>query len=378
VAPPPPEVTEVAAPAAPVLSPPLATHQFTLADPGDDVIGAVQITIAAQEDTLSDIARRFDIGYEEIVRANPGVDPWLPGAGRHVVVPTQFVLPNAAHEGIVINVAAMRLYYFPTHPKGEPQQVYTYPIGIGKAGWKTPEGRTHVVSHVKDPVWRPSAALRVDHRNDNGEDLPAVVPAGPDNPLGKYEFRLGWPSYLIHGTNKPYGVGLRSSHGCVRLYPEDIAQLFAKVPDGTPVRVVNQPFLFGWHDQQLYLQPYTVLEDDPRDWKSAQRKLLSHSLPARIQSTLQGRGERISWQSVDAVTSAPRGIPVAVSGHGDDSGGSVEQVLSGAPEVENRIPEGSNWDGVEDSSTDGQSAQQMLPERASAHVPPPASHAPGG
>jgi L,D-transpeptidase ErfK/SrfK len=154
--------------------------------------------------------------------------------------------------------------------------------------------------------------------------------------------------------------------------------LFAKVPDGTPVRVVNQPFLFGWHDQQLYLQPYTVLEDDPRDWKSAQRKLLSHSLPARIQSTLQGRGERISWQSVDAVTSAPRGIPVAVSGHGDDSGGSVEQVLSGAPEVENRIPEGSNWDGVEDSSTDGQSAQQMLPERASAHVPPPASHAPGG
>ena len=156
-------------------------------------------------------------------------------------------------------------------------ECYTHPIGIGKVGWSTPEGVTHVVSHVRDPVWRPSAALRVDHRNDNGEDLPAVVPAGPDNPLGKYEFRLGWPSYLIHGTNKPYGVGLRSSHGCVRLYPEDIEKLFEMVPNGTQVRVVNQPFLFGWHADELYLQAYTVLEDDARDWSKAQKKLLSHA-----------------------------------------------------------------------------------------------------
>ncbi len=144
-----------------------------------------------------------------------------------------------------------------------------------------------MVAHVKDPVWHPSQALRTDHKNDNGEDLPAVVPAGPDNPLGKYEFRLGWPSYLIHGTNKPYGVGLRSSHGCVRLYPEDIEKVFQMVPNGTQVRVVNQPFVFGWHDGQLFLQAYTVLEDDSRDWQKAQKKLLSRALSPRLQTALQ-------------------------------------------------------------------------------------------
>jgi len=372
---PPASAQEIAAPAAPVLAAPIDTHLFALNDAQDDVVGDVQITIASKEDTLPDIARRFDIGYEEIVRANPGVDPWIPGEGRHVVVPTRFVLPNAPHEGIVINVAAMRLYYYPPHRKGEPQQVYTHPIGIGKAGWKTPEGVTHVVSHVKDPVWRPSAALRVDHRNDSGESLPAVVAPGPDNPLGKYEFRLGWPSYLIHGTNKPYGVGLRSSHGCVRLYPEDIEKLFETVPNGTQVRVVNQPFLFGWHEDRLYLQAYTVLEDDPRDWKNAQKKLLSHSLPAGIQSTLLAAGTAIDWQSVASVTQSPRGVPVPVSG----DGGSVDLVLAAAPLVQDRIPDGSNWDGSDDTGTDGKSAQQLLSEREPASAPAaPANHAPGG
>ena len=365
----------IAAPAAPVLAAPTDTHLFALNDAQDDVVGEVQITLASKEDTLSDIARRFDVGYEEIVRANPGVDPWIPGEGRQVVVPTRFVLPNAPHEGIVINVAAMRLYYFPAHRKGEPQQVYTHPIGIGKAGWKTPEGVTHVVSHVKDPVWRPSLALRVDHRNDSGESLPAVVAPGPDNPLGKYEFRLGWPSYLIHGTNKPYGVGLRSSHGCVRLYPEDIEKLFELVPNGTQVRVVNQPFLFGWHEDRLYLQAYTVLEDDPRDWKNAQKKLLSHSLPAGIQSALLAAGTAIDWQSVASVTQSPRGLPVPVSG----DGGSVDLVLAAAPLVQDRIPDGSNWDGSDDTGTDGKSAQQLLSEREPASAPvAPANHAPGG
>jgi len=364
----------VAAPIAVVeVAPPEATERFEL-QPDQDVVGHVQITTSSKEDTLTDIARRFNVGYEEIVRANPGVDPWIPGAGHRIVVPTRFVLPNAPREGIVINVAAMRLFYFPAHRKGEAQQVYTHPIGIGKIGWSTPQGVTQVVSHVKDPVWRPSAALRVDHRNDNGEDLPAVVPAGPDNPLGKYEFRLGWPSYLIHGTNKPYGVGLRSSHGCVRLYPEDIQKIFEMVPNGTQVRVVNQPFLFGWHDGQLYVQAYTVLEDDPRDWKNAQNKLLSHSLAARVQSTLRAAGTTIDWQSVASVTHSPRGIPVPVSG----DGGSVELVLAAAPAVQDRIPDGSNWDGSDDTGTDGKSAQQLLSEREPSTVPVPTSHAPGG
>ena len=370
-----PATTPVAAtPAVPALADPIETHKFVLGDAQDDIVGTVQITLASKEDTLPDIARRFDVGYEEIVRANPGVDPWIPGESRHIVVPTQFILPDAPREGIVINVAAMRLFYFPAHRKDEPQLVYTHPIGIGKLGWSTPQGVTHVVSHVKDPVWRPSAALRIDHSNDNGEDLPAVVAAGPDNPLGKYEFRLGWPSYLIHGTNKPYGVGLRSSHGCVRLYPEDIEKIFQMVPNGTQVRVVNQPFLFGRHDAQLYLQAYTVLEDDKRDWKNAQKKLLSHSLPAHVHDDLRAQGAEIDWQSVAAVTQSPRGIPVPVSGEG----GSVALVLAKAPEVQNRIPDGSNWNGTDDTGTDGKSAQQLLSERDPATVPAPTAHAPGG
>jgi L,D-transpeptidase ErfK/SrfK len=361
------------APVAPALPEPVDTHHFNLPDAQDDVVGQVQITIASAEDTLPDIARRFDVGYEEIVRANPGVDPWIPGAGRQVVVPTQFVLPNAPREGIVINVAAMRLFYFPPRRKGEPQQVYTHPIGIGKIGWSTPEGVTHVIAHVKDPIWRPSAALRVDHRNDNGEDLPAVVPPGPDNPLGKYEFRLGWSSYLIHGTNKPYGVGLRSSHGCIRLYPEDIEKLYEMVPNGTQVRVVNQPFLFGWHDDRLYFQPYTVLEDDVRDWQSAQKKMLPRAMPVAVRKLLQTQDVAVDWKSVTDATTAPRGLPVPISGEG----GSVEQVLAAATVVQNRIPEGSNWDGSDDTGTDGRSAQKLLSEREPSSAPAPASHAPG-
>jgi L,D-transpeptidase ErfK/SrfK len=375
IAPPPaPAPVAEAPPAPPALPAPLDTHHFTLSDAQDDVVGEVQITLASKEDTLPDIARRFDVGYEEIVRANPGVDPWIPGAGRAVVVPTRFVLPNAPREGIVINVAAMRLFYFPPRRKGEPQEVYTHPIGIGKVGWSTPEGVTQIIAHIKDPVWHPSQALRVDHRNDNGEDLPAVVPAGPDNPLGKYEFRLGWPSYLIHGTNKPYGVGLRSSHGCVRLYPEDIEKIFQMVPNGTQVRVVNQPFVFGWHDDQLLLQAYTVLEDDARDWHTAQKKLLSRALSARLQAALKSAGTSVDWQSVAEVTRAPRGVPVPVSG----AGGSEQAVLAAAPTVQNRIPEGSNWDGNDDTGTSGSSAQQLLSEREPSSAPAPAAHAPGG
>ena len=364
---------------APALPAPIDTHHFVLGDSNEDVVGAIQLTTASKEDTLPDIARRFNVGYEEIVRANPGVDPWIPGEGRRIVLPTRFVLPDAPRVGIIINVPAMRLFYFPPHARGEPQVVYTHPIGIGKLGWSTPEGVTHVVAHQKDPVWRPSLALRRDHRNDNGEDLPAVVPPGPDNPLGKFEFKLGWPSYLIHGTNKPYGVGLRSSHGCVRLYPEDIEKLFAMVPDGTPVRVVNQPFLFGVHGTQLYLQAYTVLEDDARDWKHAQRKLLTRLLGNRGQAVLHA-GTSIDWSSVATVAGAPRGIPVPVLG----AGGSVDAELMDAPLVQNRIPDGANWDGTDDTGTDGLSAKPLLSERdpktARAMVPTrePAPLAPRG
>ncbi len=355
--PPPPVVVE---PPKPRFADPVATLRFEIDPEQDDVVGTVQVTVASKTDTLPDIARRFNVGYEEIVRANPKVDPWLPGAGREIVVPTRFVLPNAPRYGIVINLAAMRIYYFPAklvkgkrvpRTAGEKQVVYTHPIGIGKIGWNTPEGRTTIIAREKDPTWRPSAAVRKEHA-DNDDPIPAVVGPGPDNPLGKFKFTLGWPSYLIHGTNKPYGVGLRSSHGCIRLYPEDIEAFFRMVPVGTPVHVVNQPYLFGWHDGQLYLQPLNVLEDDRRDWKRAQRKLLQKTISPRIEQALKAQGLAIDWDVVARQAHEARGLPLSVT-RGDTR---AEDAIAAAPRVENRVPTGSNWDGADDPSPAAQPA----------------------
>jgi L,D-transpeptidase ErfK/SrfK len=350
----------VAPPPAPVLPIPVATHRFELESDSDDLVGEVQLTTTSKEDTLPDIARRFDIGYEEIVRANPGVDPWLPGANRKVVVPTQFLLPNAPRDGIVINIPAMRIYYYPKHKPDEPTVVYTYPIGVGKVGWQTPEGTTKVVSREKNPTWRPSAGVRKEHAA-NEDPVPAVVPPGPDNPLGKYKFNLGWPSYLIHGTNKPYGVGLRSSHGCIRLYPEDIEKLFNAVPIGTPVHVVNQPFLFGWHQGRLYMQAYTVLEDDKRNWQQSQPAKLTRIMSLRLQKQLKNSGAMVDWAGIEGLSRQPRGIPIAVSGTAD----TVENIVATATLVQNRVPPGSNWDGADDVARDETSFKQLMSERES-------------
>jgi L,D-transpeptidase ErfK/SrfK len=355
---PPPEPPPVIPPPPPpVLPTPVATHRFDI-DSSTEVVGYVQRTVVGREDTLSDIARRFDVGYEEIRLANPGVDPWLPGAGRAVVLPTQFVLPAAPHEGLVVNVAAMRIFYFPPHKKGAPQLVYTHPIGIGRVGWKTPEGTTKIVSRTKDPVWVVPKSVRAEHAED-GEMLPAKVPAGPDNPLGQYMFRLSWPSYLIHGTNKPYGVGMRSSHGCMRLYPEDIAVFFDLIPIGTKVTVVNQPYLFGSRDGVLYLQAYAEMADDSRDWSKNRKRLLQHLLPPKLRGVVSEHDNSIDWQRVGDLARAPRGIPIPVGGGGiggglggglGGSGGAtggdaIDTVIASSLRVENTLPVGSNWDG---------------------------------
>jgi L,D-transpeptidase ErfK/SrfK len=380
-APPPPP----APPPAPAEPEPVATQRFEIA-PDDDVVGVVQIVRASKEDTLTDIARRFNVGYEEIVRANPKVDPWLPGADRPIVVPTQFVLPNAPRTGVVINIAAMRLFYYPPHKSGEPQVVITHPIGIGKMGWATPEGVTKIVRRQADPTWRVPASVIKEHREERGEELERVIGPGPDNPLGKFAFYLQWPSYLIHGTNKPAGVGLRSSHGCIRLYPEDIAQLYDTVPIGTQVRVVNQPFVFGWHEGQLYVQPYDVLEEDARNWKKGQRARLTKAVSPSQQKQLKSHGEQINWDLVASLSHEPRGVPVPVS----EEGASLDQVLAAVSTVQNRVPDGSTWDGKTDLPMDEGTFRQMMsevdpktgeaPEAAPAATTPapnPAGAAPG-
>ncbi len=373
-APPPPPAPKPEPPPAPELPKPTATHRFELTPDGGDIVGYLQRTTVGKEDTMPDIARRFDVGYEEILLANPGVDPWLPGVGREVVVPTQFVLPAAPHEGVVVNVAAMRIFYYAPHKKGEPQVVYTHPIGIGRVGWKTPEGTTKIVSRQKDPVWVVPKSVREEHAED-GEKLPAVVPAGPDNPLGQYAFRLSWPSYLIHGTNKPYGVGMRSSHGCMRLYPEDIAVFFDLIPIGTKVTVVNQPYLLGWRDGTLYLQAYAVMEDDSRDWDKNRKRLLANLLNPKqrqkLGQRLEGELNDIDWQRVGDLAHAPRAVPVPVTGGHDG----LDEVLSQSMLVENTLPQGSNWDGKSGLLVDEKTFNELVSGKSDA---PPVSQSPTG
>ena len=344
---PPKPAAKPAAVAAPAPELPLATatHRFTVA-PDQDVVGRLQVTIARHEDTLTDIARRFNVGFQEIIRANPGVDPWLPGEGTPVVLPTEFVLPDAPREGLVLNLAAMRLYYYPKREKGAPIEVITHPIGIGKVGWVTPEGSTKVVARVKDPVWTPPVSVRKEHAKD-GDILPAKVPPGPDNPLGRHMMRLGWPSYLIHGTNKPPGVGMRSSHGCIRLYPEDIEGLYESIPIGTRVTVVNQPYLLGWRGGELLVQAYEPQDDDKRDWSDVAKALRQKA--ARPGATrwkkIAAHADSIDWDAIRLAAAKPRGIALPL-GPGKREG--LEALVAQAPRVRNAIPKGATWNGVED------------------------------
>jgi L,D-transpeptidase ErfK/SrfK len=331
-------------PAPPPIESPLSTHEFEFDPEVDQVIGDLQVTHVQGEDTLSDIARRFNLGYEEIVRANPGVDPWLPGEGREIVLPTQFVLPDAPREGLVINLAQLRMFYFPKAVEGEPRRVITHPIGIGKVGWSTPEGTTKVTGKAKNPTWFPPASVRKEHR-EAGDPLPSKVPPGPDNPLGAHLLTLGWPSYLIHGTNKPYGVGLRSSHGCVRFYPEDIAVLYDKIPVGTKVTVVNQPFVFGWKHNALYVQAFPVLEDDEREHPKAAHELLNQAISDEMWQQIKEHNVAVNLELVNQLVADPRGIAVPVS-HPEIT---LDSFLFASRHVENKLPEGANWNGSDET-----------------------------
>jgi len=329
-----------AAPPPPQYAEPLATHTFPYVPKVTTVVGQLQATIAAEEDTLSDIARRFNLGYDEVVNANPGVDPWLPKAGTRIVLPTQFVLPDAPHDGVVVNLAALRLYYFPKAAKGAERTVVTVPIGIGRVGWATPEGTTKIVSKRKDPTWTPPASVRKEHAAE-GDILPARVPAGPDNPLGAFAMNLGWPSYLMHGTNKPAGVGMRASHGCIRLYPEDIATLFPQLPIGTKVTVVNQPLLYTVQDGQFYVQSFPPHEEHPEAKAAAKGQRFTKKVQAKMTQRASAAAIAVDWTLTEQVVNASKGVAIPVA----QPAAGVEPFLASALLVANRIPDGANWDG---------------------------------
>ena len=241
---------------------------YTLATPEDAVVGEDKSVVTVYEDTLYDLARKFSLGSEELIRVNPGVDPWLPGAGKTLVVPDRHILPPGPHEGIVVNLPEHRLYYYPKPKRGGPIDVITYPVSIGKMDWRTPLGVTHVIQKQKNPVWFPPASVRKEHA-EAGDPLPMSVPSGPDNPLGLFAMRLaaGNGTYLIHGTNNPIAVGLAVTHGCIRMYPDDVAALFPLIPVGTPVNLINVPIKVAWVDGELLLEAHPPVDAEGQSFE---------------------------------------------------------------------------------------------------------------
>jgi L,D-transpeptidase ErfK/SrfK len=273
---------------------------------GDSVIGQLRTVTAEYKDTLLDVARAYGFGYQDIKLLNPSVDTWLPGEGHLVELPSQFVLPSSPRQGIVLNIPEMRLYYYPPAVEGKLRKVVTYPLGVGRQGWSTPYIKTRIIEKKVNPKWYPPESIRKEHEEAN-DPLPKIVEAGPDNPLGDYALRLGMPDYLIHGTNKPFGIGMRVSHGCIRLYPEDIEALFQEVKVKTPVQIVNQPYKVGVQDGIIYLEAHPYLHEDAEEFENN----LTSIVKLIIDITSE-RNYEVDWAAAYDVINQPRGIPVAI------------------------------------------------------------------
>ena len=247
---------------------PCLATEYQLADANQRVVGEDQRVQTVYEDTLYDLARTYSLGSEELIRVNPGVDPWIPGADKTLLVPGRHILPPGPRTGIVVNIAEHRLYYYPKPKRHQKQIVITYPVSIGKMDWHTPLGTTEVIAKQKDPWWFPTKSVRDEHAKD-GDILPARVPPGPDNPLGTRALRLaaGKGTYLIHGTNTPIAVGLAVTHGCIRMYPEDVEALFPLVPVGTKVRIVNEPLKVAWVNGELLLEAHPPVDAEGQSYE---------------------------------------------------------------------------------------------------------------
>jgi L,D-transpeptidase ErfK/SrfK len=276
---------------------------------GSAVVGTDTHMKSVYSDTLLDIARRNSLGYYEIIRANPGVDMWLPGNGTDIMLPGRRILPAGPREGIVVNLPEHRLYYYPKVKKGEKPVVITYPVSIGKMDWKTPIGETRVIQKEKHPNWYPPEGVRKEHLA-NGDPLPAVVKAGPDNPLGDYAMRLaaGGGTYLIHGTNNPMAVGMAITHGCVRMYPEDVAALFPLIPVGTKVWLVNEPVKVAFVDGELLMEAHPPVDEEGQNTSEPDLNLLSQKLDQALGDTTAA----IHWDFAKEALQAANGIPTVV------------------------------------------------------------------
>ncbi|MBZ0158005.1 MAG: L,D-transpeptidase family protein [Alphaproteobacteria bacterium] len=303
-------------------------NEFSVAK-GDDVIGRLAIIRLEKGDTLPDSARHFSLGINAVRAANPGVDIWVPNAGERILLPLSFILPDAPRKGIVINLAAMRLFQFKRN--ADSLAVLTYPVGIGTEERPSPTGQMYVERKVTRPTWHVPASIAKDHQ-EKGDPLPAAVLPGPENPLGEYALYLSKPAYLIHGTNKPASIGLRATNGCIRLYPEDVKRLYENTPVKTPVHIVNQPYLIGQRNGVIYMEVHATPENlNTVEFDKIYRKL---------RNIEKETGRTLDWSKVKKVLADARGIPVPVFEIMNGSEKEIETVevkhpgeLNGRPEI---------------------------------------------
>lgn len=277
---------------------------YILPADGSTVIGNTQTVSAVTGDTLISLGRRYSSGIIELLEANPTLSlAQTYGPDQKVFVPTQFLLPNAPHKGLVVNLAELRLYFYVpgTH------EVRTFPIGVGRQGWDTPLGETYISSKDANPTWVPTEHIKTARLKD-GVKLPNSVGPGPDNPLGPYRFRTGLSAILIHGSNDPSGIGRRSSSGCIRMQPEAVESIFNLVPIGLPVTFVDEPVKVGWLGNDLYMEAHIPLEDDPEDDTDT---LITYAHRIIDQET-QSRPANIDWTLVDQIAKDQHGYPIKI------------------------------------------------------------------
>jgi len=308
---------------------PAGATVYELPADGSSVVGADQHVKARFQDSLLDIARRYSLGYEEIIRANPGTDIWIPGEGKDVLLPGQRILPEGPRDGIVVNIPEHRLYYYPKPKRHEKPVVITYPVSIGKMDWHTPLGQTRIIAKQKHPNWYPPESVRKEHAA-NGDPLPRVVKAGPDNPLGDYAMRLGVGdgTYMIHGTNNPKAVGMAVTHGCIRMYPEDVASLFPLIPVGTKVYLINEPVKTAYVNGELLLEVHPPVDAQGQS-TAPDMAVLSKLLDQALGKSTAA----IHWDFARQALQAATGIPVVVGLEADPNAPASPADEAAAPAI---------------------------------------------
>jgi lipoprotein-anchoring transpeptidase ErfK/SrfK len=272
----------------------LAT-EYNLPPPNFRLIGVEQSHKVKKGDYFQKIAEQYNVGFLALMAANPNIDPFLPEINTELVIPSAMLLPYIKHEGIVINLPELRLYYFPP----EENKVHVFPVGIGREGLATPKTTSYISSKRKDPIWRPTDAMRKRYLDEHGKELAREIPAGPDNPFGKYALRLGTSEYLIHGTNQRFGIGMRASSGCIRLFDDDIKWLFENVPLNTKVRIIEQPIKMSYEKggkRMIEIHSPLTVED------AAQGSLITSAVKNFI-----GTSDK-TWQKLNPVFDNPQGL----------------------------------------------------------------------